>query len=125
MDLSERASVAAMRAYGLEENEIGNALAECRNEIERLRADKNGAYTERNKLVAALSKMFPAGVSKTDIPGWSPEWHGCVYIDLPTGQVSWHFHDDDAGLFAHLEPYPGEWDGHDTPEKYRRLAAIV
>lgn len=82
------------------------------------------AYQERNKVVAALSKLFPAGRTKTDIPGWDPEWHGAVYIDLPTGQVSWHFHDRDAGLFDHLPPYAGVWDGHDTEEKYRRLAAL-
>ena len=82
------------------------------------------AYTERNKLVAALAHMFPSGLKRTDIPGWEPEWHGCVYIDLPTGQVSWHYHDDDAGLFVGLPQYAGEWDGHDTEEKYRRLAAL-
>ena len=99
-----------------------NAVAAA--EIERLRADKSWAYTERNQIIAALSKLFPAGVARTDIPGWDPEWYGCVYIDLPTGQVSWHFHDDDARLFSHLGPYNGEWDGHDTPEKYRRLSSL-
>jgi hypothetical protein len=65
------------------------------------------------------------GVAKTAIVGWSPEWHGCVYIDLPTGQVSWHYHDREAYLFENLPPYEGEWDGHDTPEKYRRVEALT
>lgn len=88
-------------------------------------ADKaNAAYTERNRLVAALARLYPSGLARTAIPGWDPGWHGCVYIDLPTGQVSWHFHDDDAHLFEGIPPYAGHWDGHDTPTKYERLAAL-
>ena len=87
-------------------------------------ARKDAAYLERNQVVAALATVFPAGVARTAIPGWSEDWHGVVYIDLPTGQVSWHYHDSQAHLFAHLPPYAGTWDGHDTEEKYRRLAAL-
>jgi hypothetical protein len=88
-------------------------------------AAKDAAYLERNQVVAALAKLYPSGTARTPIEGWNPEWHGCVYIDLPTGQVSWHYHDSQAYLFAHLPPYAGQWDGHDTPEKYRRLAAMT
>lgn len=102
---------------------------ECRErrlerELADMEARKDGAYEERNKVVAALAKLFPSGVARTAIEGWSEDWHGCVYIDLPTGQVSWHFHDSQAHLFAGLPPYTKPWDGHDTPEKYRRLAAL-
>jgi hypothetical protein len=75
-------------------------------------------------VVAALAKCFPSGTARTAIEGWHDDWHGCVYIDLPTGQVSWHFHDSHAHLFADLPSYPKPWDGHDTDEKYRRLDAI-
>ena len=85
---------------------------------------KDGAYLERNQVVAALAKCFPSGTAKTAIEGWSEDWHGCVYINLPTGQVSWHYHDSQAYLFADLPPYQGAWDGHTTPEKYARLAAL-
>lgn len=98
---------------------------EAADEIERLRRDKDSAYEERNRVVAALAALYPAGIKATDIPGWEPEWHGCVYIDLPTGQASWHYHDSHAHLFAHLPAYTGEWDGHTTPEKYERLAALA
>lgn len=89
-----------------------------------MKARKDAAYLERNQVVAALAKCFPSGVARTAIEGWSEDWHGCVYIDLPTGQVSWHFHDSQAYLFDGLPAYAGQWDGHDTPEKYRRLAAM-
>ena len=95
----------------------------------KLIAQKDGAYEERNRCVAALAKLsigagYKAGIAKTAIEGWSEDWHGCVYIDLPTGQVSWHFHDSHAHLFRELPLYAGAWDGHDTPEKYRRVDAL-
>ena len=41
-------------------------------------------YAERNQLVAALSKLFPAVRYCDGV--WT-----AVYVDLPTGQVSWHY----------------------------------
>ena len=90
-------------------------------EIVRLRENKRAAYEERNRLVALLASMFPSGRARTAIPGWSPEWHGCVYIDFSWGQASWHYHDEQAHLFEHLPPYPGTWDGHTTEEKYAAI----
>jgi nicotinamide riboside transporter PnuC len=100
-------------------------LKQPQRELEDMRRRKDSAYEERNKVVAALAQLFPSGVARTAIEGWSQEWHGCVYIDLPTGQVSWHFHDSQAHLFEGLPAYTKDWDGHDTPEKYRRLAALA
>ena len=102
--------------------DAGQAAA---SELEQMRARKDAAYLERNQVVAALAKCFPSGVARTAIEGWSEDWHGCVYIDLPTGQASWHFHDSHAYLFDGLPPYMGTWDGHDTPEKYARLAKLA
>lgn len=86
-------------------------------------------YAERNKVVAALAALavrmgWPAGTARPPIPGWDEAWLNCVYIDLPTGQVSWHYHDRDSDLFGFLPPYRGVWDGHDTAEKYRRVLAL-
>ena len=93
-------------------------------ELEQARAAKDAAYLERNHLVAALAKLFPSGVSRTNIPGWSENWHGCCYIDLPTGQISYHFHDSHAHLFAGLRPYRYTYDGHEKDEVHRRLALL-
>lgn len=106
------------------------ALPECQvwgdvpGHIAELRAEKDGAYLERNHLVAALSKLYPSGLRITNIPGWSADWHGCCMIDLPTGQISYHFHDSQAHLFAHLKPYAGEWDGHDKDVVHARLGQL-
>ncbi len=87
---------------------------------------KDDAYEERNRVVAALARLALASGyrvvrTRTAIEGWSEDWHGCVYINLPCGQSSWHFHDSQAWLFADL-PEGGEtWDGHTTEQKYDRL----
>lgn len=85
---------------------------------------KDWVYAERNQIVALLARLYPSGIKRTEIEGWEPEWHGCVYIDLPNGQASWHYHDRDAHLFEHLPPYGGDWDGHTTREKYERIAKL-
>ncbi len=93
--------------------------------IAETRADKDEAYRQRNHLVAALARLFPSGVRRTDIPGWSDDWHGCVYIDLPTGQISYHYHDSQGYLFADLPPYEDEYDGHDKDVVHARLEALA
>ena len=105
--------------------EPGRTAEQAADRIEKLEAARDGAYTERNRLVALLATLFPSGTKKTAISGWDEAWHGCVYIDLPNGQASWHYHDSEAHLFAHLPPYEGEWDGHSTEEKYARMAALA
>jgi hypothetical protein len=96
------------------------------DECDVLRERKDGAYLERNQCVALIARMAlrmgrTVVVTRTAIEGWSEDWHGCVYIELPTGQVSWHFHDSQAELFSDLPRGDMTWDGHDTPEKYRRV----
>ncbi len=98
------------------------------------RAQLDAVYNERNRCVAALCSMaqrlsWSTWLGKhepADDPTWDKEWLNVVYINLPTGQVSWHIHDRDLPLFAHVggANKPGVWDGHTTDQKYKRLAAI-
>lgn len=91
----------------------------------KLREERDRAYTERNRLVAFLARLYPSGLRKTAIEGWDPEWDNCVYIDTPEGQMSWHFHGSDGHLFAGLPAYEKPWDGHSTEEKYARLKRLT
>jgi len=52
----------------------------------------------------------------------SPQDWPVLFVDLPTGQVSWHLSAEDRRIAADIGHYDGAWDGHDTEEKYRRLA---
>jgi len=90
---------------------------------------RDAAYRERNACVAVMARMaigfgWKVGIRETAIEGWDEAWHNCVWIDFPTGQASWHYHDDDAELFHGLGDYDNPWDGHTTPEKYERLDAF-
>lgn len=87
----------------------------------------NGVYAERANVVALAVEMarrlgYPIGaLNDANEPGWV-----VVYIELPTGQVSWHYSADDflrcfpRGLLAHERA----WDSHDTATKYARCAAL-
>jgi len=97
---------------------------ELRDQLQAMEAVKDGAYLERNKVVAALAKCFPSGRGRTAIEGWSDDWQGCVFIDLPTGQASWHFHASQMHLLDGLPEHQGTWDGHTTEVKYQRLADL-
>lgn len=71
------------------------------------------AYASRNAfiyqaLAQAAGLGYPHGIQPDPA---DPAWV-IAYIDLPTGQVSWH-----------LPCYVGQWDGHSTPEKYHRVRA--
>ena len=87
--------------------------------------EKDEAYRQRNVLVAALASLFPSGIRRTSIEGWSDDWNGCCYIDLPSGQISYHYHDSQAHLFAGLPLYTKAWDGHDKQTVESRLLSIL
>jgi hypothetical protein len=92
-------------------------------ETAELRQQKDAVYTERDHLVALLASMamrygIRAGL-RID-PKAEPEWQNVVFLDLPTGQVSWHVHQREMGWFP-LPGYPNDWDGHDNADKYQRV----
>jgi len=99
--------------------------------FEELRKQKDMAYGERNKLVAVLSKIFPAWISRHDDndKSWEDDWRWIVFVLVPTRvvmqQVSWHIHDSELPEFEHLDVRPNIWDGHSTDEKYKRLEEIT
>ena len=75
--------------------------------------DKN--YKLREVMVytcVALAKSLGLG-SGFRIDPAEPEWP-VAYIELPTGQVSWH-----------MPQYPATWDGHSSDEKYERIRRYV
>lgn len=78
MGLTDQFAVIAPRPTPAEEVESANkGWSEALDQ-------RDAAYTERNAVVAALARCYPSGLKRTAIEGWDPEWHGCVWIDLPT-----------------------------------------
>lgn len=79
------------------------------------RAERQKNYTARNimvykALLVALEIGYPSGV-RVDLA--EPEWP-VLYIQLPTGQVSWH-----------MPEFPTPWDGHTMEVKYARCRAFI
>lgn len=108
---------------------VSTAIVGYRNAmrwITDLEDQKDAAYEERNRLVAALTKRFPAYLARHPEydESWEDDWRWIVFVDLPTGQVSWHIHDSERHRFAHLRVDANRWDGHTTEEKYQRLEAL-
>lgn len=80
-----------------------------------VRADERQAYDERARHLAyAIGYCGDAQIEwGIRIDPAEPEWP-VLYFELPTGQVSYH-----------MPQHVNEWDGHDTPEKNRRIAAFA
>jgi len=103
---------------------IGNEIMQAISE------EKNSIYTERNLCVALIAQYAKSvghkvGIKEHQGEDWEDEWRNVLFIDLPTGQVSWHLHKDELVNFPGIGPYTGEWDGHDTEGKYRRVKAFI
>lgn len=103
-------------------------LDAARARVAELEGQKDGAYRERDTLVAALSKVFPSSIERhpdADVE-WEDDWRTIIAVNLPTGQATWHIHDSEREMFTHLRPDPGfAWDGHTTEEKYERVRALA
>lgn len=96
--------------------------------IKDAQESRDRAYTERNRLVAALSalpsvKAWLAYHPEEDTT-WEDDWRTIVFIEALGMQMTWHVHRTDVALFAHLSRGENTWDGHTTEEKYARLAKL-
>jgi hypothetical protein len=95
---------------------------------QELEAAKNSAYQERDKCVSLIAHMalamgFAVGLARHTGDPWEDDWRNIVFVELPTGQVSWHVHDSEMHMFCDLPRYTKPWDGHSTSEKYHRVLA--
>lgn len=83
----------------------------------------DAAYTERANLVALLAALYPSYWDYADPQ--CPKWP-VVFVELPTGQASWHFSPDDWWIGACIPRRHGAvWDGHTTEQKYQRIRNLI
>ncbi len=90
----------------------------------------DSVYKERDLCIALLVQYAQkadvnVGIKEHVGEEWEDEWRNVLFIDLPTGQVSWHLHRDELVNFPGVGPYAGEWDGHTTEEKYERIRKFI
>jgi hypothetical protein len=114
-------------------------MSDIENASQKLEADlrslfyeaidqKENAYKERDICVALIARMaialgLKAGLGRHDENDqtWDKEWKNIIFVDLPSGQVSWHIHESELSFFDFLGDYQGNWDGHTTAVKYNRV----
>lgn len=107
-DPARAASMADLRGLlsairKLDPSRTGNVYAKAR---------PDECYPQRNLFVIqAVAVAMACGFRSGFVADWEePEGWVIAYIDLPTGQISFH-----------LPTYPDVFDGHDTDEKYARI----
>ena len=80
------------------------------------------AYFDRGQAVLALAKLARAQGYDVGVKSDDPEWP-ILFIDLPTGQVSWHFKASE--LQGDWPEYSGQWDNHNLEEKRSRVKEFI
>jgi len=84
---------------------------------------KNLAYWERNMLALMLANEINEQCGFNLTCGWYAhgEWKGWSrVISIWNGYITFHVPDDfDMGDLPEIKP---NWDGHDTQEKWKRIA---
>lgn len=72
-------------------------------------------YDKRNHFIyGAVYLALVCGLSAGfRIDPKEPDWP-CAFIELPTGQVSWH-----------MPQHPIAWDDHTTEQKYERINGYI
>jgi hypothetical protein len=97
-----------------------------------LRGQRDNLFSERNILVAVLSKIFPSilayHAADEDGDDGNNSYDGFVcYIEMPTGQVSFHVGEDSrSSWFEHLKVANiPVWDRHTSDEKWARVVEFL
>jgi NTP pyrophosphatase (non-canonical NTP hydrolase) len=92
------------------------------------KTNSDAVYKERDMCVALIARMalglgYRVWLGQHPNADWEDDWRTIVFIDLPTGQVSWHIHDSEREWFLRDLHYNSDliWDSHDTAEKYHRV----
>jgi hypothetical protein len=98
--------------------------------LDHRKEELDSVYTERNLCVALIAQYAPwfghkIGLKRHVGAKFDDEWQTVLFIDLPTGQVSWHLHERELVNFPDVGVYDGEWDGHTTEEKYERVKKFI
>lgn len=83
------------------------------------------AYFDRNQAVQVLAAMAMALGHRVGLKAdpEEPAWP-VLYVDLPTGQVSWHLPIEEVTI-EDWPVYEGAWDGHTLGTKRARITRFL
>lgn len=111
---------------------VEEGMEKLEQENARLRKVTESTYFERDACVGLISKFamqlgMPVGTGKFEVTqeneggNRSLQSQNRVVIDLPTGQVSWDFLDDDAHLFSGLPEYKDSLKYENVRDVYMKV----
>jgi len=89
--------------------------------------DKAGShlYGDRNQAVV-LAARFARELGHNVGVGEDEQGQPVLYIDLPTGQVSWHLkHERIQRILCMFPRYKGQWDGHTRLKRWKRICGYL
>ncbi len=82
---------------------------------------KEDCYKDRNLLVQLCGKLAAICDLNMGVK-FGKEW-SVLYIELPSGQVSWHVPTSD--FVSEFPDYSPDWDGHDLELKRERIIDFI
>lgn len=102
-----------IKSFLAKQNELRDMFPGFLDTIHRY--DVSQEYDLRNMFIniAVAAAQFLNYKSGYRIDPKEPEWP-VAFIELPTGQVSWH-----------MPQFPNKWDGHTAEQKYARIREYV
>lgn len=112
-------------------NYLDKTFQDLTEKLGQVTKQKDQAYSERNKVVAAFARLLYAngiqvGIAQHIGIEWHPDWRTILVIDSSKGIITWHFHDSEKYLLKGFPTYKNyQYDGHTTEEKYQRLFDLV
>lgn len=112
--------------------EIEASMTLLEGENSRLRSVNTSTFFERDACISLLARLasaqgLRAGTCRAQVPEVNREGkeelqtQNRVVVDLPSGQVSWDFLEEDGHLFAELPPYERPLELQSTREIYTRV----
>ena len=116
-------------AQHIDHTAVAQKLLDQQSDINRLTAERDGAYRERAHLLAWLAFLHaPVSVLAPAIDIDDDGWH-LLFLTVAGRQLSWHIAPRDVELFNHVERVEwsdprAAWDGHTTDDKYQRIRTM-
>lgn len=121
--IADRDALVAVNAIITEE------MPEPLMETHQGKAARERAFRERDSMINALSKVWPAHLVRPLAvdPSFGPDYQWSVCIHTPVGMLAWRICDTTLPTYGHLEAQRGELHtdgGHVFKEKYERLSRL-
>lgn len=124
-DIDRAKNILADAACMSEDQSMKDSLSDVLEMLSSISESMYNLEWEKNLLVCllALEKNSVLSPHRKHEQGWDPEDGWLVYVELETGQVSFHITRDLKLLLSSSVKVSNipVWDGHDLNEKWKRI----